>query len=431
MNGLGFMQGETGGMPDWLLRQRGWSIPGFGGMQQIPGMGGGGFGGMPGMGMGGAMPQQQPQAPQTLGDAVNAQVGRPPTMKQKFMDGLGRLRDGLTPIDPRVAAQMDPNYVKQLRSQAIMNMGLGMMSAAGRGGGFGESLAQGIGGGQQGLSRNIEDAYRVGVQDRQERRQIDRDAIGDARYEDQTKYGRGRDATMDARHDRERGQDLAYREQQAGMESRRVAAYEDRVAQMEKNQVKLSDIDKMRREYHGIIQKVQDSDNSAQNLLMLTGRPDAATDPQSQIAMVFSFQRMMEPDSVTREQEYQIIQNARGLQEELQNILPRLQTGARLTPQQIARMGNIASMMAGKANERISAKTGYYTELAEKRGIDPFEVTGSHNYGRKDPNAIDVGAGLGGGPASTVPPAGGLGTPPLPQKRSFGYGAGRVEEVDY
>jgi hypothetical protein len=143
--------GSTGAQPAWqqLVQQNG-------------------LGSMPGMSTG-APPQQPPpqvqqrQAPEP-----------PPTIGQRMMGGLGRARDALTPIDPRIASQMDPEHVKQLRNQAIMQMGLGMMGSASRGGGFGEALATGIGLGQAGLNKSTEGVYERGVTERELKRDEDR-----------------------------------------------------------------------------------------------------------------------------------------------------------------------------------------------------------------------------------------------------------------
>jgi hypothetical protein len=133
-------------------------------------------GGMPGM----SGQQQQPQqAP-------------PPRPQNKLMQGLGRVRDGLTPVDPNVASQMDPEYLKQMRNQAMLRMGLGMMSAAGGGANFGQALAAGLGQGQGGFNKDIEATYQRGVDQRAEKRKIDREAELDKRFFDERGYERQR-----------------------------------------------------------------------------------------------------------------------------------------------------------------------------------------------------------------------------------------------
>lgn len=176
--GQGGMAGVGQGNAGQLMANAGINTGGVGGvggtgassssmLQQM--MSQGGLGSMPGMSTG-APPQQQTPPPQFN----PGQPSAPPTMGQKLMGGLGRARDALTPIDPRVASQMDPEYVKQLRNNAILQMGLGMMGSASRGGGFGEALATGIGLGQAGLNRGVDDVYQRGVQERELKRDEDR-----------------------------------------------------------------------------------------------------------------------------------------------------------------------------------------------------------------------------------------------------------------
>lgn len=195
--GQGGMAGVGQGNVGQLMANTGINTGGVGGvggtgassssmLQQM--MSQGGLGSMPGMSTG--VPPQQQQMPQVqrpdLGAQANAQVGNPnvrPPLAQRMMGGLGRVGEALTPVDPRIASQMDPAYLKQLRQNAIMQMGLGMMGSASRGGGFGEALATGVGLGQAGLGRNIEDVYERGVDERAEKRANDRMALEDARYQ--------------------------------------------------------------------------------------------------------------------------------------------------------------------------------------------------------------------------------------------------------
>lgn len=184
----------------------GLSMGGGGGWQQQlqQMMGQGGFGSMPGMSTGSPAqapppPQYNPPPqmaasgmPQPLGPPGNIQVdskGMPESAlpwQERMSRGLGRARDGLTPVDPNVAQHMDPNYLKQLRNQAMFTSGLGIMGAASNGAGFGAALNAGLGQGRAEFGRDIEDSYKVGVRKRDE-----------ARVDDATTYQRGRDTVKD------------------------------------------------------------------------------------------------------------------------------------------------------------------------------------------------------------------------------------------
>jgi hypothetical protein len=172
-------------------------------------MGQGGFGSMPGMSTGvpgqgmGQAPQSAPQynPPPMQLPGPEEQKMTAPTQQQslasRVMGGLGRARDSLTPVDPRVAENMDPQHLKQLRNQAMLKMGLGMMSASGQGAGFGESLAAGLGQGVGGFNKDIEGTYQRGVEARAEKRDIDREKELDKRYYEQTGRQRDRDSVAD------------------------------------------------------------------------------------------------------------------------------------------------------------------------------------------------------------------------------------------
>lgn len=176
-------------------------------------MGKGGFGSMPGMSTG--VPPPQPPPPSVV---------QKQTMGQKLMGGLGRVRDGLTPIDPRAEAEMDPQYVKQLRNQAMLKMGLGMMSAANQGGGFGTSLAAGLGQSQGSFNKDVEGSYQRGVAAREERRETDRQAELDKRFYEERGYKRDRDSVEDKQWQSTFDANQQYRKDTLASLERRAAA---------------------------------------------------------------------------------------------------------------------------------------------------------------------------------------------------------------
>src|SRR5690606_22020873 len=94
---------------------------------------------------------------------------------------------------------------------------------------------------------------------------------------------------------------------------------------------KIQAADRVRKEYIDRKQKVADSTLHAQKILELTADPNRLNDPAVQTAIGFSFGKMLDPDSVVRESEFKVIQNTRGLAEEIQNLIPRLNQGARFT----------------------------------------------------------------------------------------------------
>lgn len=376
--GAGMGAAGTGAGPAQL------GMGGGGWQQQLQSMmGQGGFGSMPGMSTGVPPQQQATPPPQPMGAPNNIQAqpidqtqlnkGMPAGVK--LSRGLGSLRDALTPIDPRMAEGMDPNHVKALRNQAMLRMGLGMMANANQGGRFGEALAAGLGAGVGGFNRDIEGTYQRGVEAREMKRDEDRLAVQDKRYDAQIARQEARDELEDKRFEIQRNDRLTYQQKQLALDEAQLEFAKKKAAQ-EGNTPNYRDIDRLRAEYNKRAQKVQDSGNFAEQITMLANNPEIATDPSAQTALVFAFGKMLDPESVVREAEYKILEQSRGLQEQLQALLPRIQTGARLTPEQIQRMKDVAAQFAGKNRERIEALNGYYGELSKRRNIDPFEVTG-------------------------------------------------------
>jgi hypothetical protein len=196
-------------------------------------MGQGGFGSMPGMSTG--VPAQPPPQYNPPSQMQPMQLPGPeeqkmtaPTQQQslasRVMGGLGRARDSLTPVDPRVAENMDPQHLKQLRNQAMLKMGLGMMSASGQGAGFGESLAAGLGQGVGGFNKDIEGTYQRGVEARAEKRDIDREKELDKRYYEQTGRQRDRDSVADKQWRETFDANQQYRKDSLASLERRAAA---------------------------------------------------------------------------------------------------------------------------------------------------------------------------------------------------------------
>lgn len=112
-----------------------------------------------------------------------------------FQNGLGRLQQGLFPIDSASAAGMSAEDIKNARNQAMLRMGLGMMSSANQGARGGEALAHGFGLAQGGMTDDLQRRMANERVARQEQRQTERDQIGDERYAEQFQYQQQQDRT--------------------------------------------------------------------------------------------------------------------------------------------------------------------------------------------------------------------------------------------
>jgi hypothetical protein len=136
--------------------------------------------------------------------------------------------------------------------------------------------------------------------------------------------------------------------------------------------------DTLRGEYLKRNDKIQEGIGHGQNVIQMLSDPTIATDPTKQVGLIFSFGKMLDPDSVVRESEYALIANARGISDTLQQLIPRIQSGARLTPQQLQSMQQVATNLMSGANTRRKDLDNYYTDLAQRRKIDPRDVLPSY-----------------------------------------------------
>lgn len=136
--------------------------------------------------------------------------------------------------------------------------------------------------------------------------------------------------------------------------------------------------DTLRGEYLKRYDKIQEGIGHGQNVIQMLSDRTIATDPTKQVGLIFSFGKMLDPDSVVRESEYALIANARGLSDTLQQLIPRIQSGARLSPQQLESMREVANNLMSGANTRRADLDSYYTNLAKRRKIDPQDVLPSY-----------------------------------------------------
>ena len=139
-------------------------------------------------------------------------------------NGLGRLQQGLFQIDPTIAAKMTPDQINKARNQAMLQMGLGMMNAAGRGAGLGQSIAQGYGGANENLQGTMQQQYQNQRTDQADTRQIERQGVEDTRYQSEWERQQQLDAERRANADADR----KFRESQAGVSALQAAAQSQR-----------------------------------------------------------------------------------------------------------------------------------------------------------------------------------------------------------
>lgn len=99
-------------------------------------------------------------------------------------------------------------------------------------------------------------------------------------------------------------------------------------------------------------------------------QPNAATD----IAMVFSFMKILDPDSVVRETEYAAAARAAGVPDRIAGVIERIQSGQILTPQQRQEFLGVARTLASARGEMHKKTLERYKGISERLGVDPRNV---------------------------------------------------------
>lgn len=127
----------------------------------------------------------------------------------------------------------------------------------------------------------------------------------------------------------------------------------------------------LRSEFQSQIKPIIDVSNSYEKALKAS-QSDTA---QGDIALIFSFMKILDPDSAVRESEYATAENAASIPDRVKNIFNRTKDGTRLTAAQraniMAEIGNSYEPYRKQYQQHI----GMYSELASKYGLDPEKVT--------------------------------------------------------
>jgi hypothetical protein len=138
------------------------------------------------------------------------------------------------------------------------------------------------------------------------------------------------------------------------------------------------------------------------NVMKAAGGPALTGDPAAQIAMIFSFMKVLDPTSVVREGEQAMAANARGVPEEIRNTYNQLMKGSKLSKDQVQRFLDQGIAQQKGYESKLQNYLDFYTRRAEQWGVDPSRAV--INY-FKDPEAARmIGRPLvNGEPAPTIP----------------------------
>lgn len=125
----------------------------------------------------------------------------------------------------------------------------------------------------------------------------------------------------------------------------------------------------------------------------------------SDMSMIFSYMKMLDPSSTVREGEYANAQNTAGVPAQISNLYNKMLTGAFLTPAQRTEFTKQAQNLYGTHERQYNSLRGQYEVLARRANIDPSRVT--LDFGRVDAGERNP---YGAGPARPGAPA----EPPTP-----------------
>jgi hypothetical protein len=124
---------------------------------------------------------------------------------QRMGQGLGQARNALLPVPEEVASQLDPRTIEALRRQAVLQAGLGMMSAGEKGQGLGTGALYGLDQAQQGLGQGLNQAW-LGSRARREDQRVEQ-------YDRRLTVAEERDARREAESLARYAEEKAYRDQ--------------------------------------------------------------------------------------------------------------------------------------------------------------------------------------------------------------------------
>lgn len=130
----------------------------------------------------------------------------------------------------------------------------------------------------------------------------------------------------------------------------------------------------LRKEYIAQIKTPQTVVNSYAQIEQAAQSPSA----QNDLALIFSYMRMLDPTSVVREGEFATAQNAAGVPDQIRNAYNRAANGERLNPEQ--RKGFVASARGIKdqAQQQIDSYREQYSSLANEYNYSPSRIIGNH-----------------------------------------------------
>jgi hypothetical protein len=151
------------------------------------------------------------------------------------------------------------------------------------------------------------------------------------------------------------------------------------------------------------VKEYQTVRNAFQNVKSASKDPSAAGD----LSMIFAYMKILDPNSVVREQEFANAQNAAGVPDRIRNVYNRIMSGERLNPEQRKDFLAQAEKLHGTSLRQYESVRRQYGEIAKKAKARPDQVLIDFSEVTENQEAPQQGA--------AAPPAG---APHSPKPRS-------------
>jgi hypothetical protein len=126
----------------------------------------------------------------------------------------------------------------------------------------------------------------------------------------------------------------------------------------------------LRKEYQDLVKEPMTVLNAYNKVKTAGAVPTAAGD----LSMIFAYMKMLDPNSVVREQEFANAQNATGVPDRIVNTYNKLLRGERLNPAQRADFINQAKNLANQSQATIGKYKARYSELATRYKFEPENI---------------------------------------------------------
>lgn len=137
--------------------------------------------------------------------------------------------------------------------------------------------------------------------------------------------------------------------------------------------------DRMRGDYEREIKPFKEALGHYTNTVTAAGQGT----PSGDIALIFSFMKQLDPISVVREGEQDLVRRARSVVDSLQTMIPRLQSGEKLTPTQREDIKNMSRALLEESAIRKRAQDVRYKDIAGRRGLEPLNII-DRSFGMKE-----------------------------------------------